>query len=286
MALQIGSNLLGAIEAPLNTNKTFTTSPPKKCHLLSLPTELRFIIYSHVFGPHAWCNSDPEEWTPEYTSSDLARFRIASSKRHNYDLGAYDIFELDARFFLPGLTLLQTCKQVHAEGISVMYAALQIDVPVGAMYYFKDWMASIGKLARSWIASVHAAMVVDLSLSKLEYFPGSALTALANLLPLPSVLIVTLFLDNPDGDLTKTQEEQAALIDEAIVVSNGVGVFRHLEALNSLKRRGMRFRTRKRRMPEEDEMWAPAYGAGPVAFNPEVLSGMARRRAWFAVHIG
>ena len=278
MALQVDPNLLAANRAPLTA---------KECRLLSLPTEIRLMIYSYLFSPDAWCNSDPQEWAPEYTASGLARLRIARNERHGYHLGAYDIIELNARFFLPGLALLQTCKQLYLEGMPIMFGAFQIDVPVGAMYFFEDWITSIGEQARTLILSIHAAVVVDLSPSSFNELPGLAVTSLANLLPLPRLLIITLLLDNPTSDGTRTQKEHAAEIDGAIFASQGVTGYRNLGALLTLKRRGVRFRIKKRRVPEQlaVETWAPN-PVRRIVYDWEMLSEMVRLRAWFAVHFG
>jgi hypothetical protein len=284
-------------------NSKMPSFPLPKSHLLAIPCEIRLLIYSFLLGPDAWCNSDPEEWDPEYTSTSLARFRIAVSERHGNELGAYDIIELHARLFLPGLALLQTCKQVYAEGLEVMYRGFQVEIPAAATYYFEDWFANLNKQAVGWIESFHSTVVVDYHEFRRSELPSPGVAAIANLIPSPSQLIVTLLVSDWTIHTTKTPEDQAAMIDKYIIASmkdDGLGLlssedeldsdgldsdrevepwmlpterrYRRLKTLRDLKTKGVKFNMRKRGRREER--------LGPWIKNAAILS------AWFRLNFG
>jgi hypothetical protein len=277
---RLGGNLEMALRAHVSNPSPLTRLP--KCHLLEIPCEIRLVIYSYLLGPDAWCNSDPQEWEPEYTSTNLARLRIAVSERHGNELGAYDIIELQARLFLPGLALLRTCKQAYAEGLEVMYRGFQVEVPAAAIYYFEDWIATLSKQAVGWMDSIHSTVVVDYHEFREIGLPSPDLATLADLMPSPSQLIVTLLVSDWTDHTTRSPEDQAAVIDKFIVASkddDGLYMllsegrsdeealdsdgdidpwmppkeerYRRLEILRLLKTRGVKFKVRKRGRREE-----------------------------------
>jgi hypothetical protein len=286
-----------------DVSKDSPSFPLPKSHLLEIPSEIRLKIHSYLLGPDAWCTSDPEEWEPEWTSTGLARFRIAGSERHGNELGAYDIIELDARFFLPGLALLQTCKQLYAEGLEVMYRGFQVEIPAAATYFFEEWFATLNKQAVGWIESFHSTVVVDYHEFRRAELPSSDLAAIAGIIPSPSHLIVTLLVSNWTTHTTTTPDEQAAMIDRYIVASrrdNGLRLlsnedgsdsdgldsddevnpwmppqedrYRRLETLRDLKTRGVKFNIRKRgRREERLGLW---------------LRNAATLSAWFRLNFG
>jgi hypothetical protein len=255
------------------------------------------VIYSYLLGPDAWSNSDG--YLPEYTSTGLARFRIAVSERPGNEHGAYDIIELRARFFLPGLALLRTCKQLYVEGLEVMYRGFQVEVPPAAMYYFEEWFPTLNEQAVAWMESFHSTVVVDYHEFRQPELPSPGLAAIADLIPSPSQLIVTLLVSNWTVHSTRTPEAQAAAIDRYILASmsdDGLRVlsseqdsdsdeldledevdpwmppreerYRRLEMLRLLKTRGVQFNIRKRgRREERLEPWLKHAAALSVWFR-------------------
>ncbi|KAF1992047.1 hypothetical protein K402DRAFT_450177 [Aulographum hederae CBS 113979] len=120
-----------------------------KCHLLSLPAELRNKIYTHALLPPSSTITFYTHSTLSLSSTPLRQTYLHPSHHYRTPLPPSD----------SAIPLLRTCKQLNAEAAPIFYGGTQFRFPDPTGWVLlAAWLNSVGAVNRAFVE--HVAVVV------------------------------------------------------------------------------------------------------------------------------